>query len=100
MLDKLFNDYIGRVVVCLTAILLPVSAVIANWVRDTFDFPLSANGTAAFLVAVVLGVGAVGYKWLHNRGAYERLLLEFEKLYESGAVIRDREQSDQGTSGP
>ena len=92
MLNKLFDQYIGRVTVALTALLLPFAVTFANWVLDNTGVDLPSKDITFILVAVTLGLGAVVYKWLHNRGEYERVVLELEKLYEAGAAIAQHGQ--------
>ena len=97
MLDKLFNLYIGRVVVALSVLLTPFAVAFANWVLDNTGVDLPSKDITVILVAFVLGVAAIVYKWLHNRGAYERALLELEKVYGAGRDIYDEAvQADPG----
>ncbi len=85
----MLDQYVGRIVVALTAILLPFVAAGANWTQDNLGVDIPKEDLTNFLIAVVLGTGAVVYKWLGNRGAYERAALELEKIYETGAQIVD-----------
>ena len=97
MLDKLFNLYIGRVVVALTTLLSPFAIAFCNWVLDNTGVDLQSKEITVILVAFALGGAALVYKWLHNRGAYERALLELEKVYGAGRDIYDEAvQADPG----
>lgn len=85
LFDKLFHDYIGRVVAFAVA---PAMAVVSPFVIQTANDVLGVNLTNAQLdhvtIAVIIGVAGVAYKWLHNLGAYERVQVELEKLYDAG----------------
>lgn len=83
----MLDQYVGRIVVALTAILLPFVAAGANWTQDNLGIDIPKEDLTNFLIAVILGTGAVVYRWLGNRGAYERAALELEKIYEQGAQI-------------
>lgn len=94
---QILDAYIGRIVVALTAILLPFVAAFANYVQDRLGVDIPADDLTNFLVAIVIGTGAVVYKWLHNRGEYERAALELEKIYENGLQLSE---SVAGEPGP
>lgn len=82
--------YIGRIVAgVVTPLLLPLAGAFAIWVNKATGLDLDGAELTAYVGTVVTGVAAVGYKWLSNRGEYEKLKLELEKLYEAGRHIQD-----------
>lgn len=86
----MLDQYIGRVVAfVLTPILLPVTGAVANWVQDAAGLDLDGGALAAYVVAVVAGVALAAFKWLANRGEWEKAVEELEALYNAGRGFAD-----------
>jgi uncharacterized membrane protein YeaQ/YmgE (transglycosylase-associated protein family) len=84
-LDKAITSYIGRIVAfVLTPLLLPITAVVANWLQDALGVNLNGGALAAFLVSVVVGVALAIWQWLRGRVQWERLATELVHLRETG----------------
>lgn len=85
MLDDVLRSNIGRVVAfILTPILLPVATAIAAWLQDVVGIDLTGQQLTGYVVAIAIGVALVIYRWLANRGEWERTTLELHKLLEAG----------------
>lgn len=65
-------------------IALPLSTVISFYVQKWLKFHLDAGSLAAYLGTIAAGASVSAYKWVDNRGAYERGLLDIVKLHELG----------------
>jgi high-affinity Fe2+/Pb2+ permease len=87
--DDVVNSVIGRVAVAVVSLAAPVIAVLVAWLQAKVGINLDPAAVATLVGTVVAGVIALGYKWLHNRGEYERLILELEKLYAAGRNYMD-----------
>lgn len=81
MLDTFFNKYIGRIV---TFVLTPLLAVLVPPVEHGLNSVLGTNFSDQQLsnmaIATVVGLAIVAYKWLHNRGVWEIVNRDVEKL--------------------
>lgn len=68
------EQYIGRVVVVLSPIILGLAAWFSTWAADNLPGAPSIDSEQLGQIAVagVLAAGAAVYKWLDNRGKYER----------------------------
>jgi hypothetical protein len=90
MIDKLFNQYIGRLVAfVLVPVLLPVTGAVAKWLQDVVGVNLTGDQLTAYIVTTVVGVAAVAFKWLSNRGAFEIAAIEnvVAEVYATGDAL-------------
>jgi hypothetical protein len=84
-LDSVVTNNIGRAVAfVLTPILLPVMGGLSFWLQDKLGINMDPAIATGFVVSIVVGVALAGYKWLHNRGEYERAVIELNKLHQAG----------------
>jgi hypothetical protein len=84
-MDDVIRSNIGRVVAfVVTPILLPVVGAFAVWLQDVAGINLNPTETTAYIAAVVAGVGLVAYKWLANRGEWERAVVTVKELHDMG----------------
>lgn len=98
--DDAVTSQIGRVVAfVVTPVLLPVLGALAVWLQDKVGINMDPAVLVGFVVSVVAGTAALAYKWLHNRGEYEKVVLELHKLYEAGAVLVDKNAAQALPSG-
>ena len=67
-------EYIGRIVVVLSPIVLGLAAWFSSWAAENFPGApqIDAEQLGQVAIAGVLGAAALIYKWLDNRGKYER----------------------------
>lgn len=69
------DQYVGRIVTFIvTPIVAGLAAWLVPWVAENFPGApnLNANELAEIGVAAVVAVAAVAFKWLDNRGKFER----------------------------
>jgi sulfite exporter TauE/SafE len=85
--DDVVTNNVGRIVAfVLTPILLPGVGAVAFWLQNVIGIDLQQYTAVAvgFVVSVVTGCALVAYKWLENRGAWEKGVAELEALYHAG----------------
>lgn len=81
------EQYIGRIVAfVLTPLLLTVITPLAVWAQAKLGIDLNPAEIVAYIVTVGTGIALVAYKWLHNRGEYEKSVQFVEHLYDVGEV--------------
>lgn len=68
------DKYIGRIVVLITPVILGLAAWFSTWAAEHLPGApnIPASDIAEVAVAGVLAAGAAIYKWLSNRGNFER----------------------------
>lgn len=89
-MNSVIQSQIGRIVAfVLTPILLPVSASVATWIQDIAGLDLDGADLTAYVVAVVAGVTVAVYKWLSNRGEWERVIEYINRTHDAGAEVVD-----------
>lgn len=86
MLEEVFRSHIGRIVTfVLTPILLPLVGAGAVWAQDVIGIDLDPAQVTAYVGAVVIGLAIVVYKWLANRGDWERIIVQqVQQLHAEG----------------
>lgn len=83
--NDVVTSQIGRVVTFLLApLLLTAVPPVTNAVNEVFGLGFTDQQISNVVIAIVIGLALVVYKWLSNRGAYERTIVELHKLYEAG----------------
>jgi len=92
--NDVVTSQIGRVVAfVLGPILLIAVPPVTNAINEVFGLGFSDQQISNVVIAIVVGVALLGYKWLQNRGAYERSVLELHKLYEAGNDLAAQQAS-------
>jgi hypothetical protein len=76
---------LGKIV---AGVLAPVFAVLspalAGLANEVFKLHLNPQQISNVGIAIVAGLGLIGFKWLSNRGAWERAMLDIQKAYVLG----------------
>lgn len=87
-MGNVFQNYIGRIVAfVLTPVLLPLATSFAVWAQDFLGVNLSGDQLTAYVVTFVIGLALVIYKWLANRGEWERAIAWIDKIHDSGGEV-------------
>jgi hypothetical protein len=71
----------------LTPLLLPIAAVVANWIQDFAGLDLNGADLTAYVVSVVVGVALAVYRWLANRGEWEKVMEYVTRTHDEGAEV-------------
>jgi hypothetical protein len=66
------NPQIGRIVTFLSPVIAAVTLAVVNAVQDWFGIALDGTQLSVLLTGSVVGVLSIVFKWLDNRGKYER----------------------------
>ena len=69
------DEYVGRIVAFIvTPIVAGITAWLVPWAAENLPGHPNLNGDQVTLLAVagIVAVGGVAYKWLENRGKFER----------------------------
>lgn len=86
--NDVVTSQIGRIVAFVLApILLVAVPPVTNAVNEVLGLGFTDQQISNVVIATVVGIALVVYKWLSNRGAYERTVVELHKLYEAGAEL-------------
>jgi hypothetical protein len=87
-LDRI-NTGIGRYMAkgftfVLTPLLLPLATSLAYFVQRQFGLDLDATELTGYLTAIAGGIGITAYRWVGNRGEWERTVLQLAQWYKLG----------------
>lgn len=84
--DNAMQSQIGKIVVTIIVpLLLPLATSLAYGLQKWFGIKLSGASLATYLGTVAAGIAVTAYKWLENRGAWEKTVLEIAHLHDVGS---------------
>jgi hypothetical protein len=90
--------YISKAVTfVLTPLLLPLATSFAYGVQKWFGLKLDAAQLTGYITAIAGGIGITLYKWLANRGEWERTVLQLSQWYKLNV---EAQASGQAPPGP
>jgi hypothetical protein len=78
------TDTIGRKVAAGTALAVPLVTAFCAWAQKEIGINLDPASLTAFITSMAVGISAAGFKWLSNRGEWERGAVEAYQLYLTG----------------
>lgn len=88
--DNAIQSQIGKIVVTIVVpLLLPLGTSLAYGLQKWFGLKLSGASLATYLGTIAAGIAITAYKWLENRGAWEKAVLEIAHLHDVGANPAD-----------
>jgi hypothetical protein len=74
--------YISKAVTfVLTPLLLPLATSFAYGIQKWFGLKLDAAQLTGYLTAIAAGLGITVYKWIANRGEWERTVIQLSQWY-------------------
>ncbi len=79
--EEVVTSTIGRRVTGLIALGTPVFTAVCAWLQKKVGINLDPAALTAFIASVVAGVSIIGFKWLGNRGSWERTAVEGYHVY-------------------
>jgi hypothetical protein len=82
--DSVATSNIGRWVASGIALAVPVVTAFCAWLQKELGIDLDPASLTAFITSMAAGIAITGYKWLSNRGDWERLAVEGYQLYLTG----------------
>jgi hypothetical protein len=82
--DSVVTSKIGRWVASGIALAVPLLTGLCAWLQKEIGINLDPASLTAFIASMAAGISITGYKWLSNRGDWERLAVEGYQLYLTG----------------
>jgi hypothetical protein len=82
--NKIVESTIGRRVSALVALGVPVITALCAWLQKEIGINLDPASLTAFITSMAAGISITGFKWLSNRGDWERLAVEGYHVYLTG----------------
>jgi hypothetical protein len=83
--DNAIESQIGKIVAgVVIPLVLPLGTSLAYGLQKWFGIHLTGATLTGYLAAIAAGIAITGYKWLENRGSWERAVLEVAHFYDAG----------------
>jgi len=82
--DTTVTNTIGAKVASLAALAVPIVTAFCAWLQKKIGIKLDPSELTAFIVTMGAGIVITAYKWLANRGQWERAVLEAYHVYLTG----------------
>ena len=87
-LDRI-NTGVGRYIAkiftfVLTPLILPLATSLAYGLQKWFGMELDAAELTGYLTAIASGIGISAYKWIGNRGEWERSVVQLAQWHKLG----------------
>jgi hypothetical protein len=83
------SQYIGRIITfVVTPLLLPVGTALAYGLQNWLGLDLDAAELTGYLTAIASGMGITAFKWVSNRGEWERTVLQLSEWYKLGKAAQ------------
>src|SRR5262249_9702129 len=83
--DNAIESQIGKIVAAIVVpLVLPLGTSLAFALQKWFGIHLTGATLAGYLAAIAAGLATRGYKWLDNRGNWERTVLQLAHAYDAG----------------
>jgi hypothetical protein len=82
--DKTVDNKIGAWVAALVALAVPVVTAFCAWVQRKIGIKLDPAELTAFIASMGAGIIVTAFKWLSNRGTWERSVVEAYQVYLTG----------------
>ena len=75
------TSQIGRWVTALVALAVPLITGLCAWLQKEIGINLDPASLTAFITSMAGGLSIMGFKWLANRGEWEKLAVEGYHVY-------------------
>jgi high-affinity Fe2+/Pb2+ permease len=82
--EKVATSYIGRWVAAGVALAVPIITALCAWLEKEIGINLNPASLTAFITSMAAGLAIMGFKWLSNRGNWERAVIEGYHIYLTG----------------
>jgi hypothetical protein len=82
--DDVVESKLGRWVAGLTALSVPVVTAFCAWLQKKVGIKLDPASLTAFIASMAAGIVITAYRWLSNRGGWERSALAAYQVYLTG----------------
>jgi hypothetical protein len=106
--DKLRGEFnsvveskIGQQATVLAALAVPLVTGLCAWLQQKVGIDLSPAALTAFIATMGAGIFVTAFKWLANRGSWERTIVEAYGLYLTGKADLSPDSGPKtGSGGP
>jgi hypothetical protein len=85
--DKVVTSEVGRLIPVITAVAIPVITAVCAWLQKQLGIKLDPAALTAFIASMGAGIVLTAYKWMSNRGSWERAVLDAYKVYLTGQSV-------------
>ncbi|HEV3048498.1 MAG TPA: hypothetical protein VGY13_14180 [Solirubrobacteraceae bacterium] len=82
--EKVAASSIGRWVAAGVALAVPVITAFCAWLQKEVGINLDPASLTAFITSMAAGLSIMGFKWLSNRGDWEKAAVEGYQIYLTG----------------
>lgn len=82
--ENVAKSTIGRWVAAGVALAVPVITAFCAWLQKEVGINLDPASLTAFITSIAAGAAILGFKWLSNRGDWERAAVEAYQVYLTG----------------
>jgi hypothetical protein len=82
--DDVVTNKLGRWVAALAALSVPLVTAFCAWAQDKIGINLDPAALTAFITSMGAGIAITAYKWLSNRGDWERTAVQGYHVYLTG----------------
>ena len=82
--DSVVTSDIGKLAVALTALAVPLLTGLCAWLQKELGVKLDPAELATFIATMGAGIVITGYKWIANRGDWERSIVDAYGVYLTG----------------
>ena len=82
--NSVVESKIGQQASVLVALAVPFATGLCAWLQRKIGIDLSPAALTAFIATMGAGIFATGFKWLTNRGNWERTIVQAYGIYLTG----------------
>jgi hypothetical protein len=79
--ENVATSSIGRWVAAGVGLAVPVITAFCAWLQKEIGINLDPASLTAFIASMAVGIAVLGFKWLGNRGDWERTAVEGYHVY-------------------
>jgi hypothetical protein len=104
--DKLRSEFnsvveskIGQHATVLAALAVPLVTGLCAWLQQKLGINLSPAALTAFIATMGAGIFVTAFKWLGNRGSWERTIVEAYGVYLTGQADLPADSGPKTASG-
>jgi hypothetical protein len=85
--NSVATSSIGRWVAAGIALAVPIATAFCAWLQKEIGINLDPASLTAFITSMTAGITITGFKWLTNRGNWERGAVEGYQVYLAGQAV-------------
>jgi hypothetical protein len=82
--ESVVTSSVGKAAVAITALAVPVVTAACAWLQKELGIKLDPAALTAFIASMAAGIVITAWKWLTNRGEWERSIVDAYRVYLTG----------------